>query len=132
MLRKIDFLLVCLLLVVATATYVVKYGSEIEYNNISRLERDIEVEKEAIDILKANWSLLTDPARIQKLSERHGGELELETLKSNQTISFDQIPLKPTQKPDIRSAGIGTNKTTGQANAEDIITGSIKLKGGNK
>jgi len=132
MFRKIDFLLVCLVLVVATATYVVKYGSEIEYNNISKLEREIETEKEAIDILKANWSLLTDPARIQKLSEQHGDELGLETLKSNQMITLDQIPLKPAQNPDVRSADINPNKISDQTSGEDIITGSIKVEGGNQ
>lgn len=132
MFRKIDFLLVCLVLVVATATYVVKYGSEIEYNNISKLEREIETEKEAIDILKANWSLLTDPARIQNLSERHGEELGLETLKSDQMISLDQIPLKPAQNPDVRNAGNDAENTTDQISVEDIITGSIKVEGGNQ
>jgi hypothetical protein len=122
MFKKMDFIFVGLVLAVATATYAIKYGSEIEYNNISKLEHDIQLEKEAIDILKANWSLLTDPARIQLLSERHQEELKLETLNSRQVISFDQIPEKQIEDPEIRSARINGKDQT--------VTGSIKSQGG--
>jgi hypothetical protein len=123
--KTVDFVFVGLVLAVATTTYVVKYGSEIEHNNIAKLGRDIETEKEAIDILRANWSLLTSPSRIQSLTKRHGDELQLDILQSHQVIGIDQIPLKPIQIPEDSSAmaEVGTKELSG------IITGSIKSKG---
>lgn len=126
MFKTANFLFVGLVLMVATATYVVKYGSEIEYNNIARLEREIQTEKEAIDILKANWSLLTSPSRIQMLSERYNEELRLDIIRSNQVITIDEIPLKPVGIPDSQNAGLQDEGP----GVSDVITGSIKLEGG--
>ena len=124
--KTVNFVFVGLVLAVATATYVVKYGSEIEHNNISRLERDIRTEKEAIDILQANWSLLTSPSRIQTLTKRHGDELNLDILQSHQVIGIEQIPLKPVEAPVDRSA----MAENGENELSDIVTGSINSKGG--
>ena len=124
--KTVNFVFVGLVLAVATTTYVVKYGSEIEHDNISRLERDIRTEKESIDILQANWSLLTSPSRIQNLTKRHGDELKLDILQSHQVIDIEQIPLKPVEVPEDRSAMVGD-----EANElSNIITGSINPKGG--
>ena len=128
MFKKADFILIGLVLVVATATYIVKYGAEIEYNNITSLEREIGAEKEAIDILRANWSLLTDPSRIQSLAEQHQEELNLEILQSKQIINIDQIPLKPLKEPDYNSAEIDDKGV----DHPGIITGSVKKKGGKR
>jgi len=120
--RTRDFIFVGLVLLVATATYVLKYGSEIDHNNVARLEREIQAKKGAIDILKANWSLLTNPARIQELSERHEKELQLNTLKPNQMISIEDIPKRPNVVPEIRNAD-AAEVNDGLSN---VITGSIK------
>ncbi len=128
MFRTVDFILVGLVLVVATATYVVKYGSEIENNNIVRLEREIQTKREAIDILKANWSLLTNPARIQELAERHGEELQLDVLQSHQIITIDQIPLRSIPDNDIQNA----KARDGETGISNVVTGSIKPEGADR
>lgn len=124
MFRTRDFIFVGLVLLVATATYILKYGSEIDHNNVTRLEHEIQVKKDAIDILKANWALLTSPARIQELSERHEQELQLNTLKPDQMISIEDIPLRTNEAPEVRKA-----ETTGKDDGvSKVITGSIKKK----
>ncbi|MCP4183160.1 MAG: hypothetical protein GY761_07555 [Hyphomicrobiales bacterium] len=122
MFRTRDFIFVGLVLLVATATYVLKYGSEIDHNNMAHLEREIQARKGAIDILKANWSLLTNPARIQELSERYEKELQLNTLKPKQIISIEDIPLRKKVAPEVRNAE-ATGKDEGLS---EVITGSIK------
>ncbi len=122
MFRTVDFIFVGLVLAVATATYIVKYGSEIESNNIARLEREIQTKREAIDILKANWSLLTNPARIQELAERHGEELQLNVLQPRQIISIDQIPLRSVSDHNIQNAKAPDE----EGGISDVVTGSIK------
>lgn len=125
MFRTRDFIFVGLVLLVATATYVLKYGSEIDHNNVARLEREIQAKKGAIDILKANWSLLTDPARIQVLSKRHEKELQLDTLKPNQIISIEDIPLRSIAAPEVRNA----EAIREEDGLSKVITGSIKKEG---
>jgi len=122
--RTRDFIFVGLVLLVATATYILKYGSEIDHNNVTRLEHEIQVKKEAIDILKANWALLTSPARIQELSERHEKELQLNTLRSDQIISIEDIPLRAKEAPEVRKA----ETTAKDDGVSKVITGSIKKK----
>lgn len=122
MLKKTDFLFIGLVLAAATVTYVVKYGSEIESNKIAKLEREINVEQEAIDILNANWSLLTSPNRMQVLAKKHKTELQLEILQPEQVIRIEDVPLRPIVIPDRQDAAI-MQKSDG---INDIITGSVK------
>lgn len=122
MFKKADFVLLGLVLATATATYVLKYGSEIENSKNAKLAREIELEKEAIDILKADWSLLTNPARIQVLGERYKSELNLEVLEPQQIITIDQIPVIVRERSDELRADSDSAKT----GIGDLITGSIK------
>ncbi len=122
MLKPMDIVFLGLVLAAATATYVVKYGSEIESDKIARLEQQIEVEKEAIDILEANWSLLTNPARIQTLTQRYGDELNLGILQPEQITTIEQIPLRALNSPDAEKFASGNDGIS------DTITGSIKTR----
>ena len=124
MLKKTDFLFIGLVLAAATVTYVVKYGSEIESNRIAKMEREINVEQEAIDILNANWSLLTSPNRLQILAKRHKNELQLEILQPEQVIKIEDIPLRPIVIPDRQNAAVPR-----KSDINDIITGSVKPEG---
>ncbi len=126
MLKPLDIFFVCMVLAAATATYVVKYGSQIKHSSVAKLEHKIEVEKEAIDILNANWSLLTSPARLQNLSELHDEELQLKNLDPKQIIRIEDIPLRPFELPKIRNA-------ENSQNANDaFVTGGIKKQGDTK
>ena len=128
MFKSSNFIFVGLVLVVAAATYIVKYGSKIEHSNVAKLEREIQTEKEAIDILKANWSLLTNPSRIQKLAKQHEDELQLEYMKPQQIVDFDQIPLRPKPNPQTRNAQINDQREE----MNGLTTGSVKAKGINQ
>ncbi len=123
MLKPLDIVFVCMVLAAATATYVVKYGSQIKHSSVAKLERKIEVEKEAIDILNANWSLLTSPARLQELSETHEDELQLKNLDPKQVINIEDIPMRPIETPKNRNA---LNLQEGN---DAVVTGSIKKQG---
>ncbi len=121
MFKTMDFVFVALVLGVAATTYMIKFGAEIESNDIAKLEREINLEKEAIDVLNANWSLLTGPARIQTLVERYGDELQLENLEPQQVTTVEQIPLKPIEEQPERSA----QNEDESSQVSDFITGSI-------
>lgn len=94
MLRTIDLLMICALVAAASWTFKVKHDSELALERVAELEQRIQSEREAIDILHADWSLLTSPDRLQGLVERHAQELELVPLKPERIVTVDDIPMR--------------------------------------
>lgn len=92
MFRTVDIIMIGALIAGAAWTFKVKYDSEIAVARVARLEKQLQLEREAIDILKADWSLLTSPERLEKLVERYREELQLETVAPQQVGTLDEIP----------------------------------------
>ena len=88
---------------------------------VAKLEQQIQAEREAIDILHADWSLLNSPDRLQRLIDRHAEELGLEPLKPERVIEIEDLPLRtrPTEAQEKRafSDAIG---------ADALMTGSVE------
>jgi hypothetical protein len=82
------------LLIIATflevATYLVKQSVISIEQNLSSVQKDIFRFEESIHILKAEWSHLNEPARLQKLVENH----LIYSPESIQLASIDKIPSK--------------------------------------
>lgn len=76
--------------------FMVKYDVQAKEEQLVKINRQIAIDQEAIHVLKAEWSFLTQPARLAELSERH---LPLHPLTSNQIGDFDQLALKA-DRPD--------------------------------
>jgi len=60
-----------LTLVVAYGTYHVKYDAQRAAKELKAIDRDIEAEHTRERVLQADWSLLNEPTRLQKLAARH-------------------------------------------------------------
>lgn len=99
MVRFVNTLLICLGLLSAAAVYDMKYEAELAEENLRKLERTIVQEKEAISLLKAEWSVLSQPGRLQDLVERHQDILRLQPLTSAQIGTLADIPEKPQVVP---------------------------------
>ena len=68
------FLNLCVLaLLVAAAAYVyeIKFESTLRGERVAKMRGDIQRERDAIAALRAEWSTLENPARIQGLARRH-------------------------------------------------------------
>jgi hypothetical protein len=100
MLRSIDVVMIGLLLGGAAFTFKVKHYSEVAIEKVTKLQNEIKTEQESLDILKADWSLLTDPKRLQVLVERYQGQLGIEQLDPQAIGTITEIPVKPPQLPD--------------------------------
>ena len=74
------------------ALFYVSYQVEAMEHQLAQLNREILKEQEAVHILEAEWSYLTRPDRLQKLSM----ELlpELEPVSAEQFTSFDKLPFR--------------------------------------
>lgn len=60
-----------LTLLVAYGTYHVKYDAQRNLKQIKTIDRQIEQEKQRERVLAADWALLNEPARLQRLAQRH-------------------------------------------------------------
>ena len=56
----------------------------------SKIQAQIHYEEDTIDLLKADWSLLTQPSRLQKLAEIYQAELELQPVDARQIVGLDE------------------------------------------
>jgi len=100
MLRTLNVVLVGLMLGGAGVVYMLKYDSERAAGRITRLQHDIVARRQEIATLKAEWSLLNQPRRIQELVEKYHSYLDLDALDPNQVASIDEIPFRVAPKPD--------------------------------
>ena len=76
--------------------YVLSYDSKNIKREIAQIKTTIESEKLDIETLRAELSLLSQPDRIQNLSNQFG--LELEPVNMTQIRGIEDIPLKPANK----------------------------------
>jgi cell division protein FtsL len=89
------FLNLCVLgLLVAAAAYVyeIKFESTLRAERVAKMRGDVQRERDAIAALRAEWTTLENPARIQGLARRH---LRLQPADANQYSALDRLPEKP-------------------------------------
>ncbi|WP_173932075.1 hypothetical protein [Chelativorans sp. Marseille-P2723] len=98
MFRTSDIVLIAVMLSAAAFTYKTKHDAQAMMNRVEALATQIQIEKDRIDVLKADWSLLTQPARLQKLAETYEGELGLKPVEPQQITgqaALGGIPMRP-------------------------------------
>jgi hypothetical protein len=89
MIRFIDAVTIAATIVVAIALYAVKYDTGEEAGRIAGLKSQIAQEEQAMSILKAEWSVLNQPDRLQELAERY---LTLKPIEAVQIVPVSAIP----------------------------------------
>lgn len=104
MLRTLDIILIVFMTVVAAATYTIKHRAEDKLSEVRRLEAEIRLEKDTIDLLKADWSLLTQPGRLQQLIAAYQAELQLVPTESTQLAQPVELPMLKAELPVLDEA----------------------------
>ncbi len=101
MFRTTDIVLIAVMVSAAAFTYKTKHDAERQLAELNQVRSDIKYERETIDVLQADWSLLTQPSRLQKLSEIYQAELELEPVEAHQIVEIGDLPAAPLRIEDI-------------------------------
>ena len=123
MLRPLDLLLILAMVAVATVTYSIKYSAEATLDEVRRLDDQIALEENNIDLLKADEALLTQPARMARLAEYYSGELGLQPAEPEQIATLDQLPpIAPPPAEDDLPPLVASQTSDG---TDIIITGSV-------
>jgi cell division protein FtsL len=88
MLRFVNICLVFGLVALAYGIYQVKYETRALDAEIASLNKQIEEERDAIAVLRAEWSLLNRPERIERLAKKY---LKLAPAKPLQLVTVDTV-----------------------------------------
>ena len=122
--RIIHLLVIAALVFAAAYVYQIKMDSTARTERVLRLHAEIREQRDAIAVLRAEWTKLDAPLRLQGLAERH---LPLKPLNANQYDSLKNLPERP---PNFVKPGdpdpIGAMIQTIDAAADSAaVTGSV-------
>jgi cell division protein FtsL len=89
MLRFFNLAVILALLGSAGYAYTIKYQTSYRTEQIAKTKIEIKAEQDAIGVLRAEWSFLTRPERVQQLSEKY---LELQPLAVDKLVTAKALP----------------------------------------
>jgi hypothetical protein len=104
MIRFSTLLWLTLVAAVSFAMFEVKYAVMDLEDQLAKVNRSIVADDDAIHVLKAEWSYLAQPSRLDDLSRRF---LTLSPIGTKQLATIDSIPMRPVP-PAIADAGTTT------------------------
>jgi len=96
MMRLINILVIGALVAAAAYVYKVKFESTRQAEHLAKVRMEIRREQDTIASLRAEWSKLETPSRIQELTKRH-----LTTLRPIDPRQFDTLRDLPERPPDL-------------------------------
>jgi len=97
--RSVDILMVAVLIGSVVWTFKVKHDSQEALDRVAKLNQQIKAEENRVDLLKSDWSLLTSPARLEKLVKHYGGQLGLNPIEPAQLADDNSLP--GFKKPEV-------------------------------
>ena len=87
--RVINLIVVIALVCAAAYVYKIKFDATVQAERVARLRTEIRREREGVAALRAEWSQLDNPTRVQALASRH---LSLAPMDAIQVESPDRLP----------------------------------------
>jgi hypothetical protein len=124
--RTSDIVLIAVMVSAAAFTYNTKRKVEDQLAEVRRIESHIRYEQDSIDLLNADWSLLTQPSRLQKLADIYQAELGLQPVEASQIGSLDDLPAKPVEIEDFSTERLGGMADSADPKAKDrTVTGAV-------
>jgi cell division protein FtsL len=91
MIRVLNFVMIALTITICFGLYKITNESRATQKELDALNEKILTEQKAITVLKAEWSYLAQPSRLQELS---GKFLGLEAVSSTQIGTISKIPFR--------------------------------------
>jgi hypothetical protein len=127
--RLLHLLVIGVLVFAAAYVYRIKMESTVRTERVLRLHADIREQRDAIAALRAEWTKLDAPLRLQGLAERH---LPLKPINAKQYDSLKNLPERPARlvqpgDPDPIGSMISTIEAVADGkdpNGADV-TGSV-------
>jgi len=125
MLKTFDIVLIGVMTTAAAVTYTIKHRAELKLEEVHHLEAEIKLEKDTIDLLKADWSLVVQPNRLERLVANYSNELQLQPTLSTSLVEPNELPMLRSQLPpsaaDLAAAKPGAKGDSADADIRKVI-----------
>lgn len=121
MFKTFDIILIVIMTAAATVTYSIKHNAQSVLDKVHKLDANIKLEQDTIDLLKADWALATQPSHLAKLVTAFQGTLDLQPTDPTQIVQPNELPMLKSKALELEAANGGGKKSTDQ-----IKTGSVK------
>jgi cell division protein FtsL len=105
MIRIGPLLWLALVALASVGTFELKYRVQAQEQELTRLDRQIQHDRDDIQVLRAEWAHLNDPSRLSDLARRH---LDLAPVAGLQIVRFDVLPQRPAPAPEESADPIAT------------------------
>lgn len=96
MINKSTILWLSVMVVAGFGLLQLKYRVHALEDELAAVNRSIEEHQEAAQVLRAEWSYLNEPSRIERLSRKHLG---LQPVSTDQIGTIQQVPLRTPPQP---------------------------------
>ena len=90
--RLLNIMVIAALVLAASYVYKIKFESTLQAERVAKLRLELRRERDGIAALRADWSMLDNPIRVQALAKRH---LALKPIESTQFESIARLPERP-------------------------------------
>ncbi|MCF1503451.1 hypothetical protein [Afifella sp. H1R] len=94
MMRVLNIVAIAAALIAAFSVFNLKYQAEGVAKEVAELQRRVDQEKESLSLLRAEWSVLNQPERVEELVSRHAEALDLAPVEPAQLADPRQIPMR--------------------------------------
>ena len=91
MIRWFDVALVGMMVATAATTFWIKHDARRVSAEIASLDRRIASERTSIELLGAEWELVTQPDRLQSILDVHKDALQLERIDPDQFVTLEEL-----------------------------------------
>ena len=124
MFRTFDIILIVIMTAAATVTYSIKHNAQNVLDEVHKLDGEIKLEQDTIDLLKADWALATQPNRLARLADAFQKDLQLKPTDSTQMVRPNELPMLKSKVglDDAINAGLMPD----ERKTDNIKTGSVK------
>lgn len=92
--RIFNAVLLAVMVTGAAITYTMKHNAEAMANHVAQLAASIAKERETIATLRAEWSMLVQPGRLQNVIGHYADHFQLEPFSADQVATVADIPEK--------------------------------------
>ena len=94
--RTLSVAAIILTALMSYGLYNMKYEVRRLEDKLTTLNKTLVTERQAVQVLRAEWAYLHRPARLDKLSNRH---LDLKPVVSSQLTDLDDVPERAVERP---------------------------------
>lgn len=110
MIRLSTILWIVLIAASAFGLYSVKFKVQTIRTQIAEVERDLELERETMNVISAEWAYLNRPERLQKLASTYLGaqEVTVQQIAEVAAIPFPQVLEASSEEAAPTMAGVQT------------------------